>query len=371
MHPDGTAHGGSAVLIRQNIKHHEIIHYCTEQIQATNVVIEDWVGPFIISAVYSPPKHQLKCEDYEKFFSSFDTRFIAGGDYNAKHQYWGSRTITTKGRQLLMAIDKLKLGVVSAGKPTYWPTDSSKIPDLLDFYVIRGLSPKFITCKTSTDLSSDHSPVEITLRRSIAETPKPCRLHSNRTNWELFRQLVAEKLELNIQLKSNPDIVEAVEHFNNCIQQSAWYATPSVGESLRKETCPKSVRELLAEKRKARKRWQSTGFPVDKKHLNYLQMKLKTLLHNIDNQNIQTSLERMDATAETNFSLWKASKKLKQPVSSNPPIRKGNTEWASSDAQKADTFAEHLEQVFTPNPDMGSLKNPRSRPIIKSKYQSF
>ena len=57
MHPDGKAHGGSAILIKSKIHHHESTHYCTQQIQSTNVITDDWIGELQISAVYSPPKH--------------------------------------------------------------------------------------------------------------------------------------------------------------------------------------------------------------------------------------------------------------------------------------------------------------------------
>ena len=33
MHPDGTAHGGSAIVIKNNIKHHVINEYRTEKIR--------------------------------------------------------------------------------------------------------------------------------------------------------------------------------------------------------------------------------------------------------------------------------------------------------------------------------------------------
>jgi len=52
-------------------------------------------------------------------------RFVAGGDFNAKH--WGSRIITLKGRQLMQAIEIFKLDA-SSGE-SYWPTDTRKIPD--------------------------------------------------------------------------------------------------------------------------------------------------------------------------------------------------------------------------------------------------
>jgi len=51
--------------------------------------------------------------------------------------------------------------------------------------------------------------------------------------------------------------------------------------------------------------------------------------------------------------LWKATKRLKRPQISIPPIRKAYGSWAKSDDEKATTLANHLQQVFTthlPNP---------------------
>ena len=40
-HPDGTAHGGAAIIIRNTIKHHEIEKFKHEHIQATNIIVDD------------------------------------------------------------------------------------------------------------------------------------------------------------------------------------------------------------------------------------------------------------------------------------------------------------------------------------------
>jgi hypothetical protein len=50
-----------------------------------------------------------------------------------------------------------------------------------------------------------------------------------------------------------------------------------------------------------------------------------------------------------NYSLWKATKKLKLPIQRNPPIRKEVWHWARSQHEKAKSFAEHLEKVYKPN----------------------
>jgi hypothetical protein len=60
------------------------------------------------------------------FYRTLGSRFIAGGDYNAKHPRWGSRLVTTRGRQLFMTLEANNLTHLSAGEPTYWPTDIKK-----------------------------------------------------------------------------------------------------------------------------------------------------------------------------------------------------------------------------------------------------
>ena len=53
MHPDGTAHGGSAILIKNNIKHQEGQNFRTKELQATNVVIEDKASHITISFIWA------------------------------------------------------------------------------------------------------------------------------------------------------------------------------------------------------------------------------------------------------------------------------------------------------------------------------
>ena len=89
-------------------------------------------GPFndiAIAAVYCPPKHNLKANQFEKFSHSLGKTFIARVDFNSKSTLWGSR-LTTKGRELEKVLQANNYAPLSAGSPTYWPTDIHKIPDL-------------------------------------------------------------------------------------------------------------------------------------------------------------------------------------------------------------------------------------------------
>lgn len=65
-------------------------------------------------------------------------------------------------------------------------------------------------------------------------------------------------------------------------------------------------------------------------------------------------LEDLSLKAETKYSFWRATMNLKRPQIKIPPIRKENGSWARSDEEKALVFANHLEEVFTPNPPQGT-----------------
>lgn len=88
---------------------------------------------------------------------------MAGGDWNAKNIYWGSILTTTRGRQLKLSLEENKLNAISSAEPTYWPADPNKRPDLLDFFIVKGLSRIYLKAESRLDSNSDHTPVFLTV----------------------------------------------------------------------------------------------------------------------------------------------------------------------------------------------------------------
>jgi hypothetical protein len=101
------------------MKHHELAKYEKDHIQATNISIEGWNASLTISAISCPPKHAIKKEQYNEFINTLGNRFVAGGDFTAKHQYWGSKLTIPKGRELYKTVKEKKLEILSTGEPTY------------------------------------------------------------------------------------------------------------------------------------------------------------------------------------------------------------------------------------------------------------
>jgi hypothetical protein len=107
-------------------------------------------------------------------------------------------------------IQESNLNILSTGEPTYWSTDLNKIPDLLDFAITKGISDVYSTIESNLDLSSDHSPIIITISRHVIWKKVIPKLCTRETNWELFRDILNENIRLDHRMKEN-EIEEVIQ----------------------------------------------------------------------------------------------------------------------------------------------------------------
>jgi hypothetical protein len=138
--------------MKNTIQHHQLCNYEQDFLQASSVTTEDTAGLLTISAVYLPSKHTVKQEQLEDYYNTLGHRFIAGGDYNAKHINWGSCLTSPRGREINKTITSNKYKQLSTGEPTYWPTDMNKLHDLVDFCVTKGIFQDFADVQPCFDL---------------------------------------------------------------------------------------------------------------------------------------------------------------------------------------------------------------------------
>lgn len=284
-------------------------------------------------------------------------RFLAAGDYNAKSPQWGSRITTPKGKILLQTIYKNNLRALSGGKPTYWPTDRKKIPDIIDFSVLKNISTNQITATTIDELSSDHSPTIYKLSKTPLYENPPDRLTNKKTNWKKYHNLIDNQLCPNIKIESKDDIENTIEYLNKFIAECAKAATPVQERTKARgnDYTSTNILDLLAKKRKAKRAWQKYRSPNTKADLNNAVKTLKESLQKEKNQKIQEFIQELTPTSETNYSLWKVTKRINRPIIADSPIRANNGNWIREDSDKAEAFAEHLRETFTPNRNRGKL----------------
>lgn len=240
---------------------------------------------------------------------------------------------------------------ISGGKPTYWPADTRKIPDIIDFSIYKNIPLNTINVNTLDELSSDHAPTlyEINSCPEI-ETP-PERLTNKNTNWKKFHDLMENKLCPNIRLNSEANIESTLKYLNNLIANCAREATPNYIKNNERtlERTSRSIQYLLRNKREAKRLWQNHRSPRTKALLNSATKALKTKLQEEKNRDIQEFVQELSPTADTNYSLWKVTKKVNRPILADSPIRDSNGIWIRKDSEKAEEFAAHLEATFKPN----------------------
>ena len=347
-HPAGTARGGTAVIIKNSIKHEPQLEFRTDYIQATSVMVNDHQGPIVITSIYCPPRHLIRSDQFDDFFQTLSNRFLVGGDFNAKHYLWGSRTINPKGRNLFKSLQTNKLSHLSTGEPTYWPTDMSKTPDVIDFCVTKGIPPHCVNAKSSLELSSDHSPIIISLNIPLQSKLNPPKLHNQNTNWELFRSLVDCNLQSDLPLQCCSDIENAVEYFTKIIQNAGWFSTPIINPNRRPPPTDDNIKMKIVQKRRLRKTWQETRHPLDKKLLNKANKELRIKLNQKEQEATAKYLSKLTATNSTNYSLWKSVKSISQPTQRIPPLKDFKGSWAKTNSEKVQVFAEHFSKVFEP-----------------------
>lgn len=350
-HPDTTSHGGSAIIVKSNIKHHLHSEFKEDWLQATTITINESIGPINVSAIYCPPKHNIKHHMFDRYFQSLGNRYISGGDWNCKHTQWGSRLTTTKGRELKKCVDTLKLTTLGTGKPTYWPTDVNRTPDLVDFFIVKGLSNLYFDVDSSLDSVSDHTPVIATFSTTIIQREPRSTLYNQKTDWYGFAEYLEDEIELKVKLKTVEDIDEATFYITNLIQIAAWRTTPILNFSTQKNNIPLEIRNKLAEKRRLRRRLHTSRSDLDRAEYNKISRDLKQLIKENQNTTFQEKLSTLSAHKRDNYSLWKITKNFKRPHRHVPPIRTSpNNPWARSGSEKAELFAKHLSEIFTPNP---------------------
>lgn len=352
-HPSGRGRGGTAIILKKNIKHVLKERYRHEHMQATSVEVWCWGSPLVLSSIYCPPNHSIKSEQFQEFFDTLGPKFIALGDWNAKHFQWGSRLISPRGRELFRAMQRKNYNHLSTGEPTYWPSDPDKVPDLIDFGVTHGVNSGLCRMSSSLDLSSDHTPIVLDLLTHIKEYQRNCVLYNSRTNWITFRDVLDDLIEVPHSINSRDGLDEAVAQITSAIQTAAWSATPAIVTQRGKNDGPPNIKEMVRENRRLKAVWKSTRHPDDKTRLNRASKQLKRILEKVRDDSVNKYLEELSPTAATDYSLWRATRKCNRPQLTNPPIKNSSGEWARSDGDKAEAFAQHLQQVFQPWPAAG------------------
>jgi hypothetical protein len=83
--PTGSARGGTAIILKSSIQHHLLNPYNQAFLHSTSVAVKDTTVLLTITAVCHSPQNTIHQDQLEEYYYTLVHRFIAGGEYNAKH----------------------------------------------------------------------------------------------------------------------------------------------------------------------------------------------------------------------------------------------------------------------------------------------
>ncbi|GAB0087349.1 hypothetical protein DMENIID0001_016450 [Sergentomyia squamirostris] len=133
-----------------------------------------------------------------------------------------------------------------------------------------------------------------------------------------------ELIDVPDSITTENELDSAVELTTEAIKVAAKDSTPPAITRNPTDLCQHvGVQEKLQEKRRLRRIWQSTRHPVDKRNFNRSAKELTKLLECIRDESISHYLENLSPTDSTDYSLWRATKRIVRPQNPVlPPIKK-------------------------------------------------
>uniref|UniRef100_A0A1Y1NA23 Reverse transcriptase domain-containing protein n=1 Tax=Photinus pyralis TaxID=7054 RepID=A0A1Y1NA23_PHOPY len=333
--------GGTAIYVRRKLDHYYIPSPHLQHIETTTVVINTRsMGPFKIVAAYKPPDFAFNEAELDTILDTNHATLI-GGDLNAKHPSWNSRTTNAYGRNLYDFAARRAILVDGPTEPTYFPPGNRR-PDVLDIILLHNVRLQH-NLSSVPELSSDHNPVVVQLGMTA-----PCPLtKKTKTSWKSYSEAVKSKLPLVPSINNTDELESAITALVTCIKGALESAKiTSVAKAYDPLSLPLHIRESIRTKNRARRRYHHTRDPADKTTLNMLEQEVKLAIKTHRNELWQ---QKLDTLCAQDGSLWRMNKVLRRSstISSPPPLQ-GTRGVAYTVADKAEVLADSLEDQCSP-----------------------
>ncbi|KAL1141024.1 hypothetical protein AAG570_000950 [Ranatra chinensis] len=224
----GTSGGGVAILVKNEIRHRQIMVPSSEM-EIIGMQVNAGTRPVNFYSVYKPPDTKLDCDVLHDILSEPQVTVVAG-DFNAKHTFWNCSGKNTAGTTLCKFIEANRHVHLSVPTEfTHFP-DNENSPSTLDL-VLTNRGPKKPEQECSTQDRQTTS--QFTSRESLNDatsTAKPA-------------------------LTTDQDIDDAVEKFTSDIVSSLRISVPKKSTIIKPPVLPDEIKHLISTENRVRRRY--------------------------------------------------------------------------------------------------------------------
>ena len=134
----------------------------------------------------------------------------------------------------------------------------------------------------------------------------------------------------------------------NCSRSSKDNHYTQINQQTNKNNSVRNTRQNLR-KKKSENKMAKHRTRENKKHLNKLAKEIENKIKEHDNNEFAKFIGALSTHENSNYSLWKATKKIKKAIKPASAIRNADNTWARSNEEQAREFSNHLCNTFTPH----------------------
>lgn len=345
--------GGTAILVREDIKHEVMNTPKLLNMEATCVKIQLEGASFTVISIYCTTKVNERDLDV---LLNLDEKVLIAGDFNAKHLSWNNNKNNSRGISLYNYLDKNpNISLHHPMAPTC--TRSKENPSTIDLILTKGLNIPF-TPEIST-FESDHNPVTFTLLldKYLVFEKKKKHLDFKAADWHRFRTIISNAIGNQNEITTGDDIDSELSGFTSIITTALKESVPEKTFE-RNKHLPIELINLIEEKNRLRRRHHNCKINSTKKQLKMeINRMNKVIKESIDQRRDCLVLSKLNEI-EYNMDMFKKIKAVtNQPNNSIPALKNGNGLWINNLKDKANSIASHFECVHTQNSKLGNAQH--------------
>lgn len=336
--------GGTAILIKTNIKHKSINSPQSNSFNDTTGIKVYLNGQTIkIFSIYSTNKI---IESDIKHLINQDNKVLIAGDFNAKHKDWYCNNYNLSG----MAVHKFlknhpHIKMHFPDSHTHF-TSKAESDSILDFALTKNIN-LLTRPETLDDFQTDHLAVtyKINLSHSI-RTSSPIRLQYDfsKADWKKFRTILDQNINHNIIINNKNEIETNLKHFTETINNTLHNSVPKTKPKIHIDKISDELIDLIQYKNRIKNQWRKNNRPKQLKiQLNMLQRYIKSVQEKDRNKIWE---ERMNAIPPNDRNLFKPINQLTKTYRQIPPIKTADNSFIHNSLDKANLIAESFEKIY-------------------------
>ena len=340
--------GGTAILIRQDLKHSEIFLPRLQHMEATAIQLNINKESIVLISVYNPPGKIIE-RDLDLLIAT-GHKVILAGDFNAKHVTWRARQNNAAGQSLLNHYYKNNYIISAPSQPTHFPDRNPAGAEILDFAILSNVLSRHSVRTLGSLSTSDHNPVLLSIRGPVEPDEIKQNFIYREANWELFQNYLVNNLNTQC-LEGNcskSEIDVAVKHLTDILNRATLYAVPLRRKTFKSMQIAASTRVLIQKRNRLRTQWQRTRDITLRPLINSLKEQIDSAIKEQLSNTWQKTLQGLDTNNMRDT--WRITKSLTNTNFNIPPLTI-NGKTVTETQEKVNAFADTLEQIFTTNLD--------------------